>query len=234
MVKRCALAVASVMFLSLLAPRPLGASEAVALTRAETPPKIDGVLDDAVWQTARSWSEFKTAKPDYGKPVSEKTVVYMAYDRENVYFAFRCLDSDPAGIKTSMCRRDGCDSDDWVGVTLDTFDDQQGGYLLVVNPNGIQMDGMLNQDGNANADYDMLWSSAAKVNGEGYTAEIAVPFKSIRYPFKKVLTMGFMAIRVIVRKSGAGPFPRVQPRPGLHAGPVPEGHPGRREIRAQL
>jgi hypothetical protein len=192
----------------------LPAAEAVALTRTDVPVKIDGVLDDAVWQTAKPWSDFMTSKPDYGHPVSEKTEVYLAYDREYIYAAFRCLDSEPAKIKTSMCRRDSCDSDDWVALMLDTFDDQQSGYLLVVNPNGIQMDGKLNQDGNANGDYDMVWDSAAKMNGNGYTVEMAIPFKSLRYPFKNVLTMSFGAARVIVRKSEQAHFPEFRPDRG--------------------
>ncbi len=203
-----------ILLLSLFSVRLFPAAEAVALTRAEVAPKIDGVLDDAVWQAARPWSDFRTAKPDYGKPVSEKTEVYVAYDREHVYVAFRCLDSEPDKIKTSVCRRDSCDSDDWVAFILDTFDDQQSGFMFVVNPNGIQMDGMLNQDGNANGDYDMIWSSAARMNGDGYTIEMAIPFKSLRYPFKKVLTMGFGAARVIVRKSEQAHFPEIRPDRG--------------------
>jgi hypothetical protein len=209
-----ALILASVIWLSLGVSRPVSASEAVALTRAETAPKIDGVLDDAVWQSVKPWDEFKTIKPGYGKPVSEKTEVYVAYDREHIYVAFNCLDSDPTGIKTSVCRRDGIDSDDWMAVVLDTFDDQQSGYLFVLNPSGIQGDGILNQDGNGNFDYDMVWESAGRVNGQGFTAEMAIPFKSLRYPFRKVLTMGFGAARVIVRKSEQAHFPEFNPEHG--------------------
>ncbi|HEX7503358.1 MAG TPA: DUF5916 domain-containing protein, partial [Acidobacteriota bacterium] len=97
---------------------------------------------------------------------------------------------------------------------LDTFDDQQNGYIFVVNPSGIQMDGMLDQNGNGNSDYDMVWKSAAKISNDGYTAEMAIPFKSIRYPFKKELTMGFMGVRVIVRKSEQAFFPEFQPDHG--------------------
>lgn len=192
----------------------LTAADAVALTRAEVAPKIDGVLDDAVWQAAKPWSGFVTAKPDYGKPASERTDVYLAYDRERIYAAFRCLDSEPDKIKTSICRRDNCDSDDWVALVLDTFADQQGGYMFVVNPSGIQMDGMLNQDGNANGDYDMVWESAARMDGDGYAVEMAIPFKSLRYPFRKSLTMAFGAARVIVRKSEQAHFPEFNPEGG--------------------
>ncbi len=190
------------------------AAEAMTLTRTEAPPRIDGALDDAVWQSALKWSDFKTIKPDYGKPASEKTEVLLAYDREHIYAAFRCLDSEPGKIKTSVCRRDSCGSDDWVALILDTFDDQQGGFMFVVNPSGIQMDGMLNQDGNANGDYDMVWESAARMNGDGFTIEMAIPLKSLRYPFKKVLSMGFSAVRVISRKSEQFHFPEFNPEKG--------------------
>jgi hypothetical protein len=192
----------------------LPAAEAVNLTRAAIVPKIDGLIDDAVWQTAKIWSDFKTAKPDYGLSPSEKTEIYMTYDRENIYFAFRCFDSEPGKIKTSMARRDNIDNDDYIGVALDTFADQQNGYIFIVNPSGIQMDGMLDQNGNGNADYDMVWKSAAKINNNDYTAEMAIPFKSIRYPFRKVLTMGIMAVRVIVRKSEQDFFPEFRPDHG--------------------
>ncbi len=198
----------------LMAGVGLDAAEPVELTRAGAAPKIDGVLDDAIWQEARPWSEFKTAKPDYGMPASEKTEVLLAYDHEHIYAAFRCLDSEPGKIKTSVCRRDSCDSDDWVALVLDTFDDQQSGYMFVVNPSGIQMDGMLNQDGNANGDYDMVWDSAARMNSDGYTIEMAIPFKSLRYPFRKILTMGFGAARVISRKSEQSHFPEFRPDRG--------------------
>jgi hypothetical protein len=198
----------------LLAGVCLAAAEAAALTRAETAPKIDGVLDDAIWQAAKPWVDFMTAKPDFGKPSSERTEVYLAYDREHIYAAFRCLDSEPGKIKTSVCRRDSCDSDDWVALVLDTFDDQQSGTMFVVNPSGIQMDGMLNQDGNANGDYDMVWDSAARMNSDGYTIEMAIPFKSLRYPFRKLLTIGFGAARVISRKSEQSHFPEFRPDRG--------------------
>jgi hypothetical protein len=198
----------------LMAGVGLAAAEPVELTRAAAAPKIDGVLDDAIWQAAKPWSDFLTAKPDFGKPASEKTEVYLAYDRERIYAAFRCLDSEPGRIKTSVCRRDSCDSDDWVALVLDTFDDQQSGYMFVVNPSGIQMDGMLNQDGNANGDYDMVWDSAARMNGDGYTVEMAIPFKSLRYPFRKLLTIGFGAARVISRKSEQSHFPEFRPDRG--------------------
>src|SRR3990172_8649547 len=73
--------------------RPLDAQEPLKPVRADTPPVIDGRLDDLVWQVAQAVSGFKTYYPDYGLDMTEKTEAYVAYDSENLYFAFRCFDS---------------------------------------------------------------------------------------------------------------------------------------------
>ena len=187
---------------------------AVPICRTETPPVIDGKLDDPVWQQATRFDKFMTLKPDTGRPATEKTDVFMAYDQKHLYVAFNCQDSDPAGIKTSMASRDSIDSDDYVAIVLDAFNDQQSGYLFVLNPSGIQGDGILDRDGEGSFDYDMVWEGAGKVSGKGFSTEMAIPFKSLRYPFKKVLTMGFGAARVIVRKSEQSLFPEFNPERG--------------------
>ncbi len=186
----------------------------VAIHKTDKPPAIDGKLDDPVWQKATRFDAFVTFKPDFGKPTSEKTIVLMAYDRKNVYFAFDCRDSEPAKIKAAMSKRDGIDMDDWIGVVLDTFGDQQGGYLFEVNPLGVQLDGMINADGNGDSSFDTVWESKASINGQGYSAEMAVPFKSLRYPFKKKLTMGLLVSRYIGRKSEQTSFPELSPEGG--------------------
>jgi len=87
--------------------------------RTDTPPLIDGSLDDPVWQQAPSVTGFKTFFPDFGKDMPDPTVVYSAYDRENLYFAFRCFDSEPDKIKTSVTRRDNVRPDDWICINLE-------------------------------------------------------------------------------------------------------------------
>lgn len=190
------------------------AAASVVIYKTDSPPVIDGKLDDPVWQKATRFDNFITFKPDYGKPTSEKTAVLMAYDREYIYFAFDCQDSEPSKIKAAMAKRDGIDMDDWIGVVLDTFGDQQGGYLFEVNPLGIQMDGRLDSDGNGNASFDTIWESKGGINSRGYSAEMAVPFKSLRYPFKKKITMGLLVSRFIGRKSEQTSFPALNPEGG--------------------
>ncbi len=204
--------------LALAAAKPLddrhGPADGIAIHRTGTAPVIDGKLDDPVWQQATRFDEFVTFKPDFGKPTSEPTCVLVAYDRKNIYFAFDCRDSEPSKIKAAMSKRDGIDMDDWIGVVLDTFGDSQGGYLFEVNPLGVQLDGMINADGNGDASFDTVWQSRGLIHNGGYSAEVAVPFKSLRYPFRKKITMRLLLSRYIGRKSEQTSFPELSPKGG--------------------
>ena len=185
--KRTILSLLSLPLLMALAipASPVGAKAPVNLlplrpVHATVPPKIDGILDDAVWEKAPRESDFKTWNPDYGKDMTAGTVVYYAYDRENLYFAFRCSDPEPAKIKAAVSGRDTINADDWTCINLDTFNDQQGLYALYVNPLGIQADSRF--EGNQE-DYtvDIVWFSEGRIDAEGYTVEIRLPLKSLRY-----------------------------------------------------
>jgi len=116
------------------------AGEVLRPLRAEKAPVIDGKLDDPVWQLCPSVTDFKTFAPDFGRDGTQKSIAYMAYDSENLYFAFRCFDTEPDRIKSAVSARDNVGSDDWVCINLDSFNDQQSLYALYVNPAGIQMD----------------------------------------------------------------------------------------------
>lgn len=186
----------------------------VVIHKTESPPVIDGKLDDPVWQKATRFDRFITFKPDYGKPTSEKTIVLMTYDRKTVYFAFDCRDSEPSKIKAAMSKRDGIDLDDWIALVLDTFGDRQGGYIFEVNPLGVQLDGMINADGNGDASFDTVWKSKGKITDKGYIVEVSIPFKSLRYPFRKKITMRLLFSRYIGRKSEQTSFPELDPEGG--------------------
>lgn len=86
--------------------------------KTQEPPVIDGVLDDAVWRRAPAVSDFKSFIPDFGKDMPFKTIVYMAYDSETLYFAYRCYDEEPSKIKASVNSRDNILNDDWVCINL--------------------------------------------------------------------------------------------------------------------
>ena len=183
--------------------------------KTDVPPVIDGILDDAVWKQSPQETGFKTYYPDYGKDMKENTVVYYAYDRENLYFAYRCYDREPAKIKASVAARDTIRRDDWVCLNLDTFNDHQSLYALYVNPLGIQADSKF--EGNQE-DYtvDVVWYSAGRIEAEGYTVEIRIPFKSIRYSRREPVAMGIIFERHISRLSESGTMPPLDPAQGMN------------------
>ena len=181
--------------------------------KTSNPPVIDGVLDDQVWKEAPFETGFKTWYPDYGKDMSDETRVWYAYDRENLYFAFRCYDSQPDKIKSSVTARDKIRPDDWICLNLDTFNDQQTLYALYSNPLGIQMDSRATGD-SEDLSIDVVWYSEGRIDEEGYTVEIRIPFKSIRFSHKDPVEMGIIFERYISRRSEAGTYPPLDPRHG--------------------
>jgi hypothetical protein len=190
------------------------ANDALIPLKITSPPTIDGKLDDAVWQQAPTVTGFKTFVPDYGHDMPDQTVVYYAYDRENLYFAFRCFDREPEKIKSSVTRRDNIRPDDWICINLDSFNDQQALYGFYVNPAGIQMDTRF-ASGAEDDGIDLIWYSGGAVDKEGYSIEVQIPFKSIRFANKDTVEMGVIFERKVSRRSEQGTFPALKPERGM-------------------
>ncbi|HJV88915.1 MAG TPA: DUF5916 domain-containing protein [Holophagaceae bacterium] len=197
----------------LAAPLQAPARTTLHPTRTDHPPVIDGVLDDPVWATATSVTDFQTFIPEFGKVQPERTVAYMAYDRENLYFAYRCYDPHPELIKAAVSRRDDVMTDDFVCINLDTFNDQQSLYAFYVNPFGIQGDSRF-ASGKEDFSIDLVWESAGRIDAEGYTVEMKIPLKSIRYTSGDVVRMSVLFERNISRRQEHGSFPILDPKAG--------------------
>ncbi|MGD2122166.1 MAG: DUF5916 domain-containing protein [Gemmatimonadota bacterium] len=181
--------------------------------RTETPPIIDGVLDEPLWQEAPSVTEFRTWAPDFGKEMVGETRAYMAYDRFNLYFAFHAFDPEPQNIKAAISERDNIRRDDWVAINLDTFGDQQSLYAFYVNPLGIQMDTRY-ASGQEDPHVDLVWFSQGRVDETGYTVEVQIPLKSIRFAEGDTVTMGVIFERQISRNREMGTYPPLDPAKG--------------------
>ncbi len=178
------------------------------------PPVIDGKLAPGEWDEAFKMTNFKTFQPDYGKDPSQKTEGYFLYDAENFYFAFRCYDTEPAKIKASINKRDNMFSDDFVGIVIDTYNTMQSGYGFLVNPLGIQGDGMMSVNGNLQGDQDFIWYSKGQIDDQGYTVEYRIPLQSIRFPSGKTITMRLGFFRQFVRTSEVASAPPLSPEKG--------------------
>jgi hypothetical protein len=201
---------AAFLFLS----KALFALETRDLKPVPKPPVIDGKLDPGEWDEAFKMTNFKTFQPDYGKEPSQKTEGYFLYDAENFYFAFRCYDTEPSKIKASINKRDNMFSDDFVGIVIDTYNTMQSGYGFLVNPLGIQGDGMMNVNGNLQGDQDFVWYSKGQIDDKGYTVEYRIPLQSIRFPNGKTITMRLGFFRQFVRTSEVASAPPLSPEKG--------------------
>jgi len=172
----------------------LDAKEAPILMTAakvQSPPQIDGRLDDYCWELAESTTGFIQLFPDDGKLATEQTIIQAMYDNQNLYFGIECLDSQPEKIDTRLVPRD---SDpypgDLIGIVLDTFHDHQNAYCFWTNPRGIRMDFRSYDDfaqGWRGRDFswDGVWWSEAQITDRGWTVEVAIPFKTLRFPRDK-------------------------------------------------
>ena len=127
-------------------------------------------------------TNFTQVLPVEGAPPSEHTEVRFAYTRDVLFIGIRCFDRDSAKILAKTMQRDNLfDSDDYVKIAFDTFARQRDGYFFMVNPAGARTDGIFGRFSDENRDFDALWEARARIDAQGWTAEIAIPFKSISF-----------------------------------------------------
>ena len=224
------------------AAAPFSVRPTTIITRTREAPRLDGRLDDAVWRTATHLTNFIQISPVEGAPGSEATEVWMAYDDDNLYFAFYAHYSDPGIMRINRADRDEIRGDDRISVLFDTFLDQQRAYQFAVNGYGVQGDSIVNATGAVSSSsrrmsmssgsssgsgsrsggggmssgmssgafgifgddsWNALFETGATVVGDGWTAEMAIPLKSLRYPTRPGAPhrWGFQIIRIIRGKS---------------------------------
>ena len=154
----------------------------VAHVDSQAPRKIDGVLDEALWQQATRFELAFETRPAENTPASVKTTVYLAENGEHLLVAFLAEDPDPSQIRAFLRDRDSAYQDDFVGFTLDTFDDERRAYEFFANPLGVQMDLIMDdQNGNEDDSWDGLWDSAGRITDTGYVVEFEIPFSTLRF-----------------------------------------------------
>jgi len=146
--------------------------------------KLTGKLTDPRWDLARPVELKYEIQPGENTPAPQPTAVRVLFNSDYVYFGFDCKDSVPSAIRAHITDRDRMFDDDFTLVLLDTYRDYQRTYEFLVNPYGIQGD-LLRTGTNEDDSFDTVWESAAAVNDSGWTAEYAIPFKSLRFPSRK-------------------------------------------------
>jgi hypothetical protein len=166
-------------------------------TRLSAPLRIDGRLDEALYDSVIPVSDFVQMEPNGGKPASEKTDVWIAFDQRNVYVSMRAWESQPDKMIANEMRRDSNNirMGDCIGFSFDTFFDHRNALQFEVNPLGARTDGQSTNERQYSADWNPIWDVAVGRFEGGWTMEAAIPFRSIRYAAGTSQTWGFQARR---------------------------------------
>lgn len=199
-------------------PRPLAPTGA-ALTAIAAPvdqaPRIDGVLDEAFWETIPPITDFRQRVPVDGDFPTERTEVRIAFDSDAIYFGFRLFDSHPDLIRRSILQREGrIDEDDHIWIGLDTYHDGRNAYIFELNSFGTQGDALITDESMTLSDWNWegVYRSEARVTDEGWTLEVAIPFTTIRFEDAEAPEMGVAIRRAIRRKNEEVFWPHIPQR----------------------
>ena len=172
-----------------------------AVLASDAPVRVDGVLDEAVWQSAAQvdvpWEYF----PADNAPAPVRTACRVTYDQDALYLGCTAHDPDPSAIRANLTDRDAALDDDHLVFIVDPFNDQRRAFQFRVNPFGVQMDATYSElDKKEDYSWDAIWASAGRLTDEGYVVEAAIPFRSLRFPATQgVQTWGLIAGRVYPR-----------------------------------
>lgn len=173
-------------------------SRPIVVPKVSNGPVIDGKLDDEIWKNAAVLKDFIQTNPGNNIAPSKPTEAYIAYDEKHLYVAFKCWD-DRDKIRASIAQRDNVFNEDNVRFWIDTYNDQRRAYVLGFNPLGIQQDGIYTEGNGADFSVDIVMESKGVIEDWGWSVEVSIPFKSLRYAAGKGKLWGFNAARNIDR-----------------------------------
>ncbi|MFC2135832.1 DUF5916 domain-containing protein [Bacteroidota bacterium] len=164
---------------------------------------IDGILDESAWKSAAPIRQFTQKEPNDGEPVSERTELRIIYDHDNLYLGIKCWDTETQLIVANEMRRDNpLSNNDAVEIILDTYNDHRTAFSFVTNPLGAQRDGVITagvDEDNQNWDWNGVWDCKSTIDSLGWTAEIKIPFKTLRFTAPDNNVWGLNVVRIIPR-----------------------------------
>jgi len=196
---------------------PLAADTVLHVPRVNHPPKLEdfeGMAPQGAALELAHADTFIQKNPSDGKPASERTAAYLGYDQQNLYVVMLCWDKSH-NVRASLTRREPAqpfDSDDYVEITLDTFQDKRHAFVFDVNPKGVQADGLWTEGQGTDYSWDTLWHSRAKVSKDGYVIWVAIPFRSLRFHPTNSNVWGVTLSRYNARANETDYWPRVSSR----------------------
>jgi hypothetical protein len=180
-------------------PQPASPAPTVKAYRAAQPVRIDGRLDEEIYRSTPAITDFVQQEPDEFKPATEKTEAWIFFDDDHVYVSAKNYESYPERRVANEMRRDTAQlrQNDTFGVLFDTFHDKRNGYIFYANAIGGLADSQVTDEGPPNADWNTVWDVRTAEFDGGWTIEIAIPFKSLRYQPGTDQTWGINLRRVV-------------------------------------
>ena len=168
-------------------------------TRLTEPLTLDGRLNEEMYSDIAPASGFIQQDPKEGDPASDRTDVWVFFDERNLYIAARCWDEHPEQILANELRRDHINiyNNDNFAMGLDTFYDRRNGYLFQTNAIGGVGDGYMTDEKEHNRDWSTVWETKSQIDEHGWTVEMAIPFKSLRYQNAGPQTWGILFRRIV-------------------------------------
>ncbi|HYR84283.1 MAG TPA: DUF5916 domain-containing protein [Terriglobia bacterium] len=193
------LAMASVCVHAQFATRDDNGHVTVRARRATQPIRVDGRLDEALYEATEAISGFVQQEPNEGQPATERTEVWVFFDDDDIYVSARCWETQPGRRVANEMRRDTTQlrQNDTFGVLFDTFHDRRNAYLFYANPIGGFSDSQITDEGPPNNDWNTVWTVKTGRFEGGWTIEMAIPFKSLRYRPGRDQTWGINMRRVV-------------------------------------
>ncbi len=174
----------------------------IIATRTDTPPVIDGYVDDDVWDTAQVIDTFYQREPDDGEPATERTELRILYDDSALYVSFICYDQEPDKIVRRLTRRDRRVPSDFVQIAIDSYFDRTSAFVFEVNAAGVKRDYLMLKDGESeDITWDGIWDAAVAMRDDGWSAEFKIPYQTLRFSQADEQIWGFNAARHIDRKN---------------------------------
>jgi hypothetical protein len=180
-----------------IARDPASDQVTVRAVRLDGSLRIDGRLDEPVYQTVKAMSDFIQIEPQAGMPATERTEVWLLYDQNNLYVSARCWDSHPERMIEKEMRRDNTTitQNEYFAFSFDTFYDRRNGVFFTVASTGGRLDGQMTAEKDVNMDWNPVWQVSVQKFEQGWTLEAVVPFKSLRYRPGISQVWGFQALR---------------------------------------
>ena len=173
----------------------------ITISKTGSSPKIDGILDDEAWKNAPIAKNFIEYQPENGKIESHefRTEVKIFYDDTGVYFGAKMYDPQPQKIAKELVERDNIGNDDFFNILINGYNDKQQSLEFIVMPTGVQFDAKMTNDYGEDQNWSAVWYSASKIDAEGWTVEIKIPYSELRFPKKEIQEWGVNFIRFIRR-----------------------------------